>query len=114
MRGKDELPYRSKMYPEYYMNNFHFQSDGWLSSRSASVYEFSTETLFLGSQDTMQRQSLVQLKYWMDIQTKEKKDMKVLEVGGGTGRFMTFFRDNYPEIDATLLDLSPFYLEQAR
>lgn len=40
--------------------------------------------------------------------------MKVLEVAGGTGRFMTFFRDNYPEMDATLLDLSPFYLEEAR
>ena len=39
--------------------------------------------------------------------------MKVLEIAGGTGRFMTFFRDNYPEIDATLLDLSPFYLEEA-
>jgi len=42
------------------------------------------------------------------------KDMKMLEIGGGTGRFMTFFRDNYPEIDATLLDLSPFYLEEAK
>lgn len=40
--------------------------------------------------------------------------MKVLEIAGGTGRFMTFFRDNYPEIDATLLDLSPFYLEEAK
>ena len=49
----------------------------------------------------------------MDKQMKDKKDMKVLEVAGGTGRFMTFFRDNYPEIDATLLDLSPFYLEEA-
>ena len=40
--------------------------------------------------------------------------MKVLEVAGGTGRLMTFFRDNYPEMDATLLDLSPYYLEQAK
>jgi len=39
--------------------------------------------------------------------------MKVLEVGGGSGRFMTFFRDNYPQMDATLVDLSPFFLEQA-
>jgi ubiquinone/menaquinone biosynthesis C-methylase UbiE len=50
----------------------------------------------------------------MDKQTKQEKDMKMLEVAGGTGRFMTFFRDNYPEMDATLLDLSPFYLEEAR
>ena len=26
---------------------------------------------------------------------------------------MTFFRDNYPRMDTTLLDLSPFFLEQA-
>lgn len=97
------------MYPEYYMNNFHFQSDGWLSSRSAGAYEFSTETLFTGSQDAMQRQVLVPLNYW--LQDKQPKDLKVLEAAGGTGRFMTFFRDNYPETDVTLLDLSPFYLE---
>jgi len=112
-KGKDEIPFVSGMYPEYYMNNFHFQSDGWLSSRSSNVYEFSTETLFFGHQDAMQRQALVPLKFWMDEQKMDKKDMKVLEVAGGTGRFMTFFRDNYPEIDATLLDLSPFYLEEA-
>lgn len=39
--------------------------------------------------------------------------MKVLEVGGGTGRFMTYFRDNYPQADATLLDLNPFFLQEA-
>lgn len=33
--GRKELPFVSGMYPEYYMNNFHFQSEGWLSSRSA-------------------------------------------------------------------------------
>ena len=27
---------------------------------------------------------------------------------------MTFFRDNYPEMEATFLELSPYYLEEAR
>jgi len=27
---------------------------------------------------------------------------------------MTFFRDNYPEMEATLLDLSPYYIEEAK
>ena len=27
---------------------------------------------------------------------------------------MTFFRDNYPEMEATLLDLSPYYVEEAK
>ena len=48
-------------YPSYYLNDFHYQSDGWLSERSANVYETSTETLFVGRQDAMQRQTLVPL-----------------------------------------------------
>ena len=41
--------------------------------------------------------------------------MNVLEVGCGTGRFHTFLRDNLPLDASTIaLDLSPFYLEQAK
>ena len=50
----DALWMTSKLYPDYYMNSFHYQTDGWLSPTSASVYEASTETLFLGRQDAMQ------------------------------------------------------------
>lgn len=111
--GRQELPFVSGMYPDYYMNNYHFQSDGWLSSRSAQAYEFSTETLFSGSQDAMQRQIFVPIHFWKKTYDKAEEDMKVLEVAGGTGRVMTFFRDNYPKMDATFLELSPFYLEAA-
>jgi hypothetical protein len=31
----------SAMYPDYYMNTFHYQTDGWLSSASAAIYEVS-------------------------------------------------------------------------
>lgn len=114
--GFDEIPLDSKFYPEYYKRTFHFQTDGWLSSNSAIVYEFQTETLFLGGQDAMQRQVLVPVFSYMQKMIKAGKrqsDMKVLEVAGGTGRLMTFFRDNYPSMDATLLELSPYYLEEA-
>ena len=37
-------------YPPYYLQNFHWQTDGWLSTRSARAYEYSTETLFSGCQ----------------------------------------------------------------
>ena len=37
----------------------------------------------------------------------------MVDVGGGTGRFMTFMRDNYPLADVSLVDLSPFMLEEA-
>lgn len=38
--GWNELPFMSKLLPEYYLRNFHYQTDGWLSSDSAKVYEF--------------------------------------------------------------------------
>jgi hypothetical protein len=27
-------------YPDYYLQNFHYQSDGWLSARSAEIYDY--------------------------------------------------------------------------
>ena len=99
----------SPMYPDYYLKTFHWQTDGWLSSRSAEVYETSTETLFLGRQDAMQRTALVPLSEWMrERGVKDGAGAKFLELACGTGRFLTFVRDNYPKMDVTGLELSPF------
>ena len=106
----------SPLYPDYYLNTFHWQTDGWLSKASAEVYEVSTETLFVGRQDAMQRTALAPLRKWFD-ETRESatgEDVKLLEMACGTGRFLTFTRDTYPKIDAVGLDLSPFYLAEAR
>jgi hypothetical protein len=46
---------------KYYQNDFHFQTDGWFSSKSAQVYEMATESLFAGCQDAMQRSTLAQI-----------------------------------------------------
>jgi ubiquinone/menaquinone biosynthesis C-methylase UbiE len=101
---------QSPLFPAYYRDSFHFQSDGWLSAKSAKVYDTSTETLFVGRQDLMQRTALLPLASW----AASRKGLRILEVGCGTGKFSTFVRDNYPDADITLVDLSPFYLEQAR
>lgn len=100
-------------YPSYYLNDFHYQTDGWLSSESAENYEVSTESLFLGRQDSMQRQTLVPLKKHF-AQGNGAPPKKILEVACGTGRFATFTRDEFPTADMTLVDLSPFYLAKAR
>jgi ubiquinone/menaquinone biosynthesis C-methylase UbiE len=99
------------LYPDYYRNDFHYQTDGWFSSRSAAVYETSTETLFVGRQDAMQRQSLRPL---LPVAKQAGGAPRVLEVACGTGRFATFIRDNLPDAALTATDLSPFYLEAAR
>lgn len=98
----------TEMYPDYYLNDFHYQTDGWLSSESAKQYEASTETLFLGRQDAMQRQTLI------PILKSEIKPETILEVACGTGRFGTFMRDNFPTAKTTFSDLSPYYLEKAK
>ena len=68
------------------------QTDGWLSEKSASIYEASTETLFLGRQDAMQRQCLVPLHNFMQGKGREGASTKMLEVACGTGRFATFVK----------------------
>lgn len=99
---------KQSIYPDYYLNDFHYQTDGWFSSESANLYEASTETLFLGRQDAMQRQTLIPLL------KSGMKPKKILDVASGTGRFGTFLRDNFPTAMVTISDLSPYYLEKAR
>lgn len=100
------------LYPKYYRTAYHYQTDGWMSSDSASVYDTSTETLFLGKQDAMQRMTLVPL---VEYAKELGRPLKVLEVACGTGRFMTFARDNLSlDSEYTAIDLSPFYLDKAR
>jgi len=99
-------------YPAYYLQNFHYQTDGWLSKDSARLYDFQVETLFLGSADTMRRQALPFVAEWM--RGRDESSTKLLDVASGTGRFLTFVRDNYPGLQCTALELSPHYLEAVR
>lgn len=113
-RGADTSVWMSsKQYPAYYLNTFHYQTDGWMSKHSADIYETSTETLFLGKQDAMQRQTLVPLAKHMQAKSSAR-GMKLLEVACGTGRFATFVKDNYNDMEVTCMDASPFYLAKAR
>ncbi len=102
------------LYPDYYSTAFHWQTDGWMSKQSADVYQISAETFFIGRYDAMQRMCLPPItEYAKDRESNEP--LKVLEVGCGTGRLMTFIRDNLPlDAKCTALDLSPYYLDAAR
>jgi len=110
----EDIWLKSHLYPDYYMNSWHYQTDGWLSSESAGVYETSTETLFLGQQDAMQRATLVPLAKYFKGKDLSSSSTKIMELACGTGRFATFVKDNFPEAHVTALDLSPFYLQEAR
>lgn len=70
------------------------------------------ETLFAGRQDAMQRATIPPLTE--HFKGHDTAGLRILDAACGTGRVATFLRDNFPGSDVTALDLSPFYLEEAR
>ena len=56
------------------------------------MYEVSTETLFLGRQDAMQRQTLVPLHKYVMSRPAGATGLRALEIAAGTGRFATFIK----------------------
>ncbi|EFJ52588.1 hypothetical protein VOLCADRAFT_103077 [Volvox carteri f. nagariensis] len=107
----------SSLYPRYFTNTFHYQTDGWLSERSGALYEFTTESLFSGMQDAMQRTSLIPISEYVreaELGGRGVSELRLLEVAAGTGRFHTFIKDAYPSLPSVISDLSPFYLARAR
>ncbi len=99
-------------FPRYYLQNFHYQSGGWLTEDSAKLYDFQVETLFGGTADAMRRQALVPIAEHM--KGRDQRRLNLLDVATGTGRFPTFVKDNWPRLHVTAMDLSPAYLDEAR
>jgi ubiquinone/menaquinone biosynthesis C-methylase UbiE len=97
--------------PRYYLQNFHYQSDGWLSEDSAELYDFQVEVLFNGGADAMRRQALLPISG--HLAGRRLAEQPLLDVACGTGRFLTFVKDNYPRLPVVGLDLSRPYLEKA-
>lgn len=98
--------------PDYYRQQFHFQSDGWLSDRSARLYDTQVEVLFTGAADAMRRRALAPVATWMA--GRNQRTVRGLDVGCGTGRLLAFLHEAWPGVRFTGLDLSPPYLAEAR
>src|SRR5579875_689229 len=99
-------------FPRYYLQNFHYQTDGYLSARSAELYDHQVEVLCGGAADAMRRQALVPLGKL--LAERGQRQARLLDVACGTGRFLREVKSNYPRLAITGLDLSPFYLADAR
>jgi len=98
--------------PRYYLQNFHFQTDGYLSDRSARLYDHQVEVLFGGGADAMRRQALVPIA--RHLRDRPVRGLKLLDVASGTGRLPVMVKENWPRLDVTALDLSAPYLAEAR
>jgi ubiquinone/menaquinone biosynthesis C-methylase UbiE len=102
-------------YPRYYLQKFHFQSDGYLSDASAARYDHQVEVLFGGGGAAMRRQALVPLRHALCEQSAEGRSAaRLLDLACGTGIFLREIKANWPRLHVTGLDLSPHYLAAAR
>ncbi len=115
-RAADRVPPAAPdgRYPRYYLQNFHFQSDGWLSDASAGRYDHQVEVLFGGGAAAMRRQALVPLRAALRQRAESALAPRLLEIGCGTGEFLGEVKRNYPRLAVTGLDLSPHYLALSR
>src|SRR5262245_24372357 len=102
----------AERFPDYYRRAFHHQTDGYLSEKSARLYDYQVEILFGGAADAMRRQALVPIHDFLSA--RRIADCRLIDIACGTGRFLTFVKDNYPRLAVTALDVSPYYLEEAR
>jgi ubiquinone/menaquinone biosynthesis C-methylase UbiE len=102
-------------YPRYYLQKFHFQSDGYLSDASAERYDHQVEVLFGGGAAAMRRQALVPLRQALARHASDERSApRLLDLACGTGSFLREVKTNWPRLHVTGLDLSPHYLTAAR
>lgn len=96
--------------PDYYLRNFHYQTDGYLSERSARLYDQQVEVLFIGSAGLMRRQALPPIAAFLD---QHPGTAVHLDIGCGTGRFLHSVVDSFPRLRSVGVDLSLPYLAEA-
>lgn len=98
--------------PDYYAQNFHYQTDGYLSEESAQIYDIQVDTLFLGTSGAMRRQALVPIASY--VRGKDQRTLSMLDVACGTGRFLGQAAQAFPAMPMKGIDLSAAYVDMAR
>jgi ubiquinone/menaquinone biosynthesis C-methylase UbiE len=98
--------------PDYYLQNFHFQSGGWLTDESADRYDTQVEVLYKGTANSMRRQALPPLAE--AFAGRDQRKLRLIDIGCGTGRFLDFVKQPWPRLPALGLDLSESYIRHAR
>lgn len=102
-------------YPDYYLQNFHHQTNGYLSDDSANLYDLQVEILFGGMADAMRRRVLAPLKQAVQasFSAVPPQQVKILDLACGTGRTLKQLRATFPQAALYGTDLSAAYLRKA-
>ena len=98
--------------PRYYLQNFHFQSGGWMTDASAERYDTQVEVLFNGTANAIRRQALPQLREV--FAGRDQRKLKLLDIGCGTGRFIDAVKQVWPRLPTLGLDMSEAYVRHAQ
>jgi len=98
--------------PGYYLQNFHFQSGGWMTQESAQRYDTQVEVLLNGTANATRRQALRPLHEI--FAGRDQRRLRFLDVGCGTGRALDFFKQAWPRLPALGIDMSEAYIAEAR
>jgi ubiquinone/menaquinone biosynthesis C-methylase UbiE len=98
--------------PDYFTQDFHFQTGGYLTDESAKLYDVQVETLFMGAAGPMRRAAFKPIAD--ALRWRDQRNLKLLDVACGTGRFLRQVRLAYPALTLTGLDLSSPYLTEAQ
>jgi ubiquinone/menaquinone biosynthesis C-methylase UbiE len=98
--------------PSYYLQNFHFQSGGWMTQESAQRYDAQVEVLLNGTANATRRQALRPLHEV--FAGRDQRRLRLLDVGCDTGRSLDFFKQAWPRLPALGIDMSEAYVAEAR
>ena len=97
--------------PDYYAQDFHFQTGGYLTEGSARLYDVQVESLFMGAAGPMRRAALAPIAEFM--RGLDQRKVTLVDVACGTGRFLRQVRLTYPAMTLKGVDLSRPYLDEA-
>jgi ubiquinone/menaquinone biosynthesis C-methylase UbiE len=98
--------------PRYYLQNFHFQTGGWLTDDSAQRYDTQVEVLFNGTANAIRRQAIPPLHEV--FRGRDQRALRLLDIGCGTGRLIDCVKQVWPKLPTTGVDLSEAYLNEAK
>jgi ubiquinone/menaquinone biosynthesis C-methylase UbiE len=98
--------------PRYYLQNFHYQSGGWMTDNSAELYDTQVEVLFNGSANAIRRQALPQLHEV--FAGRDQRRLRLIDIGCGTGRLLDALKQVWPRLPVLGIDMSETYVKYAK